>query len=287
MAVTSRALLGSWDHRQEPRIAHRAIAPGLFATLVIDLPDQMFVVTEDMLAAWHVRFDVAYEIAVARLEAASDAPFQELVPGLWAAPWSDSYAAARLLLPDLIQEVCASPLIAIPDRNTLLVADPAVPESFDNLVAAISQSEDPKPITRRVFRLEGESLHEIVPPATAAGAVLSRMILDDKLEAYEREKETHAAVLPDANEVLIRLKAYERTDETMFTTAAWTQGVEHGLLPPADIVTFVEGAGNVWPVAWSHVVAEPSLVAPADRPLPRGSVQFPSPAWLAQHSEPI
>lgn len=26
---------------KEPRIAHRAIAPGLFATLVIDLPDQM------------------------------------------------------------------------------------------------------------------------------------------------------------------------------------------------------------------------------------------------------
>ena len=46
----------------------------------------------------------------------------------------------------------AAPVVAIPDRNTLLVADPAVPDAFENLVAAISEADDPKPIARRVVR---------------------------------------------------------------------------------------------------------------------------------------
>ncbi|MEO8704316.1 MAG: hypothetical protein ABI867_29955 [Kofleriaceae bacterium] len=278
-----------------PEIAYRELAPGLFTTLVIDDANHMSLVTQDMLAHWDVRFDIAFEIALAKLEGVSDAPFQQIAPGLWAAPWSDSYTAARLLLPDLVHRLCASPLVAIPDRNTLLVADPAAPNAFETLMGAISQADDPYPITRRIFQLEGETLREIAPPHTDAGAAFARMFLDEKLEAYEREKTMHREACPYAEEVLISLKGLARGDDT-FTTAVWTQHVEHGLLPPADFVLFQEwkdelgpqGAGKTWPVPWSRVVTEPSLVTATTRPLPRWKcLAFPSRVWLEQHSQPL
>lgn len=58
-----------------PQIAYRELAPGLFTTLVIDAPNQMSMVTQDMLAHWDVRFDTAFEIALSKLEGVSDAPF--------------------------------------------------------------------------------------------------------------------------------------------------------------------------------------------------------------------
>lgn len=281
--------------RPTPEIAHRELAPGLFAALVINDAQHIRMVTQDMLAQWDVRFDTAFEIALMTLEDASHAPFQLIVPGFWAAPWNDSFTAARLLLPHLMQHLCASQLVAIPDRNTLLVADSADPNAFENLVGAISQSEDPNTITRRIFQLDGATLREIAPPQTAVGAMFTQMLLADKLKAYEQEKLMHSEAHPYATEILIRLKSWTDGNQT-FTTAVWTQGVEGGLLPAADFVLFQEwndklgpnGAGKLWPVPWSHVIAEPALVTTTTRPLPRWKcLAFPSRVWLEQHTQPL
>jgi len=151
------------------------VADGLYGTLVLDLPTQMAHVTDSMLADWGVRFETAFETALTRLEGMSVEPFDRLGECVWAAPWRDHYAAARVLLPEVVQRVCPSPYVAVPDRDNLIVG--SGPAGFEQLVLMIANCQAQEVITRNIYQLVDATLVEIEPPDTPIGLLYEELLM--------------------------------------------------------------------------------------------------------------
>lgn len=283
--------------KETPAIARRLLAPGIFETLVVDTPTKMLVVSEDRLADWNVTFADALDVAYGNLRRASQDEFTPLMPGLWIAPWSDSYAAARVMLPEILQRVCTDPIIAIPNRDTLLVADPSLPAAFALLVVALEKAVEDQhyAITRQIYQLENKTLRVYTPPADTPEEILAihhRLLVEEKVMGYGREQELHKQYGTEA--FYAKLMAYESKDGEIITRATWTKGVDEGYLPPAEAIQFVELDENItkavrmWEVPWSAVIAEPGLLTPTNAPLPRWKTgEFPSVAWLDEHGKKL
>lgn len=283
--------------KETPPIARRPLAPGIFETLVVDTPNKMLVVSEDRLAEWNVTLVDALEVAYANLRRASQDEFTPLMPGLWIAPWGDSYAAARVMLPEILQRVCTDPLIALPNRDTLLVADSRMPVSFALLVVALEKAVEDQhyAITRQIYQLENKTLRVCEPPAGTPDEVLAtyeRLLVEEKAASYAREQELHRQYGTEA--FYAKLMAYESKDGEIVTRATWTKGVEVGYLPPAQAIQFIEldesetEALRMWEVPWSTVIAEPGMLTPTNAPLPRWKMgEFPSVAWLDKHGKKL
>ena len=134
---------------------HMELVPGIHVTLVIDGEDTMTGVTTRMLNAWGRSFYEACDRAVGNLEALSHQRMVPIADGVWMAPWRDAYAASRVLLgPELMAATATADalLVAVPDRDTLFVADPDVELAVEALVLAIQKTaSDGLPISRRIF----------------------------------------------------------------------------------------------------------------------------------------
>ncbi|HVK85726.1 MAG TPA: DUF1444 family protein [Kofleriaceae bacterium] len=275
-----------------PEIAHAPLAPDVYLTFVIDAEHSMAVVSESLLASWGVTFEQAREVAIANLRrATTEHEFQQIMEHVWVSTWNDSYAAARLLLPDVIQRVCADPLVCIPNRDVLLVADAR--HGFPGMVAALAEIvEDQRyPISRRVFQLEHHALRAYEPPAdasTEAKLAHDRLYAEERVQVYGEERALHE---DDEQDVFYaHLKAFILDGGEVKTYATWTRGVP-SLLPPAQAIMFVDvddpaSGFKSWSAPWAVVQAEPGMLTRTSSPLERWQTgTFPSPAWLAEHAE--
>ncbi len=283
--------------KETPPIAKRVLAPGIFETLVVDTPNKMLVVSEDRLTDWKVTFDEALDVAYSNLRRVSQDEFTPLMPGLWIAPWSDSYAAARVMLPEILQRVCTDPLVALPNRDTLLLADPRMPAAFALLVVALEKAVEDQhyAITRQIYQLENKKLVAFAPPSDTPEEVIKiyeRLLIEEKAMSYGREQELHKQYGTEA--FYAKLMAYESKDGEIITRATWTKGVDVGYLPPAQAIQFIEldedvtEAVRMWEVPWSTVIAEPGMLTPTNAPLPRWKMgEFPSVAWLDKNGKKL
>lgn len=101
----------------------RPIGRDLVATLVLDSPEQMLFVSTEQLENWSVDPDVAFAAANSNLQPALVTQFAQVMPGLYVIESGDLHAAARLLYPQLFQDLAINgQIIALPvDRQTLVV----------------------------------------------------------------------------------------------------------------------------------------------------------------------
>lgn len=284
-------------HKETPPIACRPLAPGIFETLVVDTPNKMLVVSEDRLVDWNVSFAEALDVAYSNLRRSSHDEFVPLMPGLWMAPWSDSYAAARVMLPEILQRVCTNPLVALPNRDTLLVADSSMPTAFMLMVVALEKAVEDQhyAITRQIYQLENKKLRAFPPPADTPIEIVKiyeRLLIEEKAMSYGREQELHKQYGTEA--FYAKLMAYESKEGEIITRATWTKGVDVGYLPPAQAIQFVELDENIteavrmWEVPWSAAIDEPGMLTPTNAPLPRWKMgEFPSEAWLEKNGKKL
>ncbi|MEZ4442118.1 MAG: hypothetical protein R3B72_23695 [Polyangiaceae bacterium] len=129
----------------------RLVAPGLHLTLVVDEPEHCLPLTPAMLEGWGVRFEEAAERALENLAAITPDHFWQLAPGLWLTPGEDGHAAARLLLfPCLAHQLVA----ALPDRDVLLIADPAQPGALSALALALEAVVPVTPLSDRLYAVD-------------------------------------------------------------------------------------------------------------------------------------
>ena len=272
-------------------ISYRELAPGLYMTLVVDTPDKMLGVTDDRLKEWGVTFDQALEIAQAKLRRASTDKFEEIMPGLWVAPWTDSYAASRVMLPDVLQRVCTNPLVALPNRDTMFVADPSSEEAFAKLVILlekVAEGNNGYCVTQRIYELQDKTLRLYQAPKDhPAFASYERLLVGEQAVNYEREQDLHRQLGTEA--FYAKMMAFASPEGEIITRAAWTKGVDETYLPPAQALHLVELDDNateairMWEVPWSTAEAN-GLIKPTNTPLPRWKAgDFPSTAWLEQH----
>lgn len=276
----------------EMRSAYQEFAPALFLTLVVDAERTMANVSESMLADWGVSFDAARQIAEKRLMDHSHDGFEMVAPGVWVSTWQDSYAASRLVLPHVIQQVTSDPVVCVPNRDLIILCEPRKPDALENLVMILDKVSETESyaLTRRLYQLEGAtySLFEFPADHVAADHYLNLRVIEDA-NCYAQQKEALQALRDDM--FVATLSVYENKEDGMLHTGAvWTQGVPT-LLPEAQVVHFVQDgdqdAQAAWAVPWSKVV-ELGLIERTDDPLPRWSTkEFPTAETLDEIGERV
>ncbi|MCJ2138735.1 DUF1444 family protein [Methylobacterium sp. E-066] len=177
-AVTSRLrvqLVPEEILRQHAEIAHRRFSETLFVVYVLDEPKRYRYVTRAMLADWQVDPAIVEAMAVKNLAATSkDAPFNlglgDGVPMFAIAESGDDYDAARLLVPDYLEQIRSalkadSITLAAPTRDALM-AWPADSAGRRDLAAEVSRQLQAGPYGRsdELFRFDRSGLR----PLTAA-----------------------------------------------------------------------------------------------------------------------
>lgn len=105
------------------RMPAHPIGNELVVTLVLDLPEQMLFVTEEQLQKWSVVPEAAFEKAKSNLQSSLQTQFKQAIPGLHVIESSDLHAPARLLYPDLFEQLQTNgePIVLPIDRQTIVV----------------------------------------------------------------------------------------------------------------------------------------------------------------------
>lgn len=285
------AVAGSTCH-----YARAQVAPDLYATANVVTRDGMSAVTGSDLRAWGAGFDEVRSIALDRLRAMSrEAHFTAIAPGIWKAPWTDAFVAARVLLPEVLQAVCVDPYVAVVDARTVYVADPAVSGSYDRLASLLIPTfdgldEDSDLISIRIYRPSGSQLLDATPPpdATLAGDLMLRV---DQLQALQYAEERsiwHETEGFDAPTVYVQLgKFRDKTTNRTVTWATWARSIAHvpQLLPEVDLVSFALDEGEIYMVPFETVATLSGALTRSVSPLARWRTGvYPPRNWIRAHS---
>lgn len=246
-AFSARALFLKRGTPQDklPECPRRPLSPFHHLGCALDSEDSLIELKLEHLATWKISLDEALEIAVNNLAAVSSEPFLVVSPGLYKAPWTDSYAASRLALPGLFRKlrVKGDPVALAPSRDHLYVAgtdDPAA------LAALLDTLKIPGATDRLIsiapVALRGERWTPFAPPA---GHPLSLRFMEllrvaDADDYTDQGEWLKAKLALEKRDVFVaRCIVYGRKDGTSHSTATWTRGVPT-LLPKVDAVTLVD-----------------------------------------------
>jgi len=282
-----------WSKDEALPFVYRELAPGLYIQLVIDTPDKMLCLDGTTLAQANVTFEAALEGARANLRARSRDAWIEIEPGLWEAPWRDSYTATRAQLPDVLQRVCpeCDLLVALPTRDRLLVSDMTRPGAYERIVRAVIETDrSAYAITSRIYCLSDGALRAY-QPYQADEAIVAKhreIMLVDAQTNYEKERDLHRQL--GTRDFFPNLAIYQsRATGEIITRATWTLGVG-GYFPPAEAIHFVwlneqNEVVVMWEAPW-ETVEEHAFLARTDSPFPRWKAAYePGIEWLDQYAK--
>jgi len=275
-------------------LAQRALGPGVHLTLVIDEPDVMVDVTEAMLTTWGKTIDQAVARAQANLLARSAEPFVSLAPGVWVGPWDDAYAASRATLPDLLSPLTSAAVVAVPDRDTLLVADGCSDQALDALVSCVGDlwGRSPYPITPQLFRCDEACWSPLTLPGDhPATARIQELGVEARRRGYAHQQGPLQRQV-GAERYVASAEPCRSRDGRQQLRALWTEGVDT-LLPAVDRVHLLQDTGEdgissrVWVVSWETLRAQPGALEPTSLHLPRWRTgRFPEVAQLRRIAVP-
>ena len=150
-------------------IPYRTLGDDHALCLVYDLPQSMLMVQERHLTTWDVHFNEALVMALENLKAMSPPAWTHPVPGVLASAWHDHYDASRLpILPELIDldDLAGSPVVMIPNRDTLLMAGSADEAGLKSLARLANEAlSRPRPMHGQPLTLMGDRWIPYTPDA--------------------------------------------------------------------------------------------------------------------------
>jgi hypothetical protein len=230
----------------------------------------------------------AVALATENLRRRGRAQFRRTSAGLWRCRCGDGFDAARLLLVEDIASlrVAGPQVAAVPDADTLIVAGLYDARAMDALFAALAE-EQPAAISGVPLLRDGTTWRRLVASRDAPWAPqLGRIVVAERLRDYERQREMMADLYRAAGQriVLPPVDAPDVPGVPARTRCQWEQrDGDEALLPRADLVTFVSGAGAcAEAVPWARIAR---VLGPELRPIPglhpeRFSLRFPAPNQL-------
>jgi hypothetical protein len=223
---------------------YQPVGEHLGESLVYDLPDSIIQLQQHHLTEWKVTFAQAEEAALDNLAKISGSEFETSAPGVRRSPWRDNHDAARLLLTDLVREQagCDAPVAMVPNRDMLLVTDPADADGLARLAelaeAALAQ---PRPISGVAVILDGAAWLPFLPePGHPAHERLRLLRLNSLGGDYGEQAELLKAVYEKKGEdVFIAAFSAVRLKEggRVRSYSVWSEGVDT-FLPETDEVFF-------------------------------------------------
>jgi hypothetical protein len=261
-----------------PPLARPAM-PYLAEMVVIDLPDSMAYVTAARLDDWGVVasdvFDAARENLADLADRATAADADHGATMVRFIDDGDTYCTSMLLVDGFLARMCertgGRAVAFVPDRNSMLV----VPDDANALLTLLPMVEEEYVESVRSVSPVAYTVDDagaVIPyPVEGSGPLAARLHRAEAILAateYAAQKDMLDARHDKAGvDVFVgSLIAGARQDESLFTVAVWTDGIDT-LLPEADFVGFVaDGSApgaDMFTVPWLAVANEMDLV-PAD-----------------------
>lgn len=193
------------------------------------------------LKLWDQSADDVLDLALDHLRSRSGGAFERLPSGAYRSPWRDGFDAARLLLPEVWNNLFKDqhPFLAIPAADTLLaVPQILLPKLMDEVGRSLQSGA--KPLQLAVIERVGEKLMtarlQDPHPMSAPQRELKHM---DFLEALRwQEKDLDPALGRPAPVVLVKT-----SQGKPLTLATWSAGAPV-LLPETDLIGFSDAQGE-------------------------------------------
>jgi hypothetical protein len=247
---------------------HRVVAERLALCLCFDRPASVEYASPAALTALNLDDDTAFALGLAGLEGASrtGGALEHEAYGVYRSTWRDTYDAARAILPWLVRTVPATDghVVAVPNRDTLLVADRGDALALEALVALVEHEWDnPRRVSCRLLDLRGDELAPLeVAENHPARAQLHKLdVLDAIEQASIQQKLIQSDLHDDGGEediFVASLTTMTTPGGRFMTCTVLTDGVDT-LLPRADAIAFVsilERAEKTIAIHdWPHVEA--------------------------------
>jgi hypothetical protein len=238
----------------------RPVCPGLVWGLVVDDEDRVQVLMSASYEELGAGPDELWPVARDNLYKLSLGQFREVVPGVFASPFGDSHDAARLLLPDLFNDLNLKgpPVASAPRPEALLVADGNDPAAIARL-AVISRElaeQSGRSVSPIVVVHDGQSWQplklERANPARVEVEMNARIARGrDYSEQSELLERREAKAGRDCFVATPSLVRNEETGESFLWTV-WPPNVTDALLPEADVV-FIGEVEQARAARWSDV----------------------------------
>ena len=242
----------------------RPLAGSFALSLAVDSPEWERDLTPKELLRWGADFDGLLQRARANLLLRGGVEhFRQVRPGLFRSTWQDSLDGSRALLPGLLQglPLRGRPVVALPNRDTLLVAGAEDPGALGWMLEAALEvvREDPHALNGCPLAWNGYLWQAWEAPADhPAQALLARARRCRLLEEYARQK-TLLDRLHDRTGRTVAVAPFqlEKTrDGGIATCTILSRSATEGWLPEVDRVGLLGGNPRfstcLW-VPWDEV----------------------------------
>jgi hypothetical protein len=193
------------------------------------------------LVLWDQSADEVLELALDHLRNRSEGAFERLPSGAYRSPWHDGLDAARLLLPEVWQDLFKDqhPFLAIPAADTLLaVPQILLPKLMDEVGRSLKSGA--KPLQLAVIERIGDQLMtarlQDPHPMSAPQRELKYMDLLEALRAQEQDLDPTLGVAAPFSIV-------KTSQGKPLSLATWTEGAPV-LLPETDLIAFTAKNGE-------------------------------------------
>lgn len=204
---------------------------------------------------WGTKFDDAYALALENLARWPFEDFYQDEPGVMVLEDEGGFATSALLLPEVLGDagISGTPVVMMPGRNTLLLADADDEEGLRHMVDIAEEViAKPRPLTGFSFVPYGQGWRRFPRSDEETLEYLRQVNLEWLDKTYEDQKidieaTQNEAVEGDNFELLEQdwLFAFPatvtlcRSDGKYFTCSTWGKGLDT-LLPETDSVAFLD-----------------------------------------------
>ncbi|MFO8082309.1 MAG: hypothetical protein R6V07_18665 [Armatimonadota bacterium] len=241
----------------------RVIGEHFVEMLAWDMPNRIVYLPESRLDAWGVSVEEAFDVAHENIRAIGGA-FEGTTGHIYVGAWDDSYAASRIVTPQMIRklQVQGKPVVALPNAEFLIVAGTDDDEALLHMGKMISEAErEPKFESGLVLSLEDEGWRPFLPSEDSdAYELLYRHRVASMWRDYDEQQrlleEVYAKRGLDIH--VATFAAHEdRLTHRLSTVTIWTEGLV-ALLPRAQNVAFMGGDPDdptmLGAASWQRVV---------------------------------
>lgn len=228
-------------------VPHRVVGEHFVEMLAYDMPNRILYLPTNQFEEWGVSVEEAFEAAHENIRAIGGA-FEGSPGHIYVGAWDDSYAASRVLVPEMILKlhVQGRPVVALPNREFLIVTGSSDHAAMQQMGRMIAEAErEPRFESSVVLSLEDDGWRPFLPPRSSdAYEILHRHQVASLWRDYDEQKRL-LDDLHDRRGVDIHVATFaaheDRVSHELTTVAVWSEGVE-ALLPRAENVGFTAGA---------------------------------------------
>jgi len=207
-----------------------------------DLPDSIMSLTPDQFEAWGTSFDALLGGAIDKLRSRTQQKLKTLRHGLYQSDWNDDYDACRILLKDFIlgHEVQGEPVVAIPNRNTLILTGSRDEAGLKALAERSGKAlQAPRPMFGLPLVLsEGQYLPVSPEHGSPAYRELKNLCLGCLGQNYGEQKDLLEKLHEkDGQDLFVAsYSSIERKENGLLRSwCSWAKGVD-SLLPKTDLI---------------------------------------------------